>query len=217
MPSRLADLADAERLTVVLRRSGALSEGRVVSARLADGRDIFINFREKAPLASTENMFLDAAGEVVPDLSLKGYLAVGVPGSVLGLDTMLQKYGTMTREIIMAPAIKLAEQGFVLTQGDADILASSAKAFAGQPNVAAVFLNGGQGWKAGDVFVQKNLGKTLSLISKNGTDAFYKGAIADAVVAASAANGAELFKENAEMVKLFKRPIDAPGRDGCRR
>ena len=122
---------------------GNIGGGGFATLHLADGRDIFINFREKAPLASTENMFLDAAGEVVPDLSLKGYLAVGVPGSALGLDTMLQKYGTMSREKIMAPAIKLAEEGFVLTQGDADILASSAKAFAGQPNVASIFLNGG--------------------------------------------------------------------------
>jgi gamma-glutamyltranspeptidase / glutathione hydrolase len=177
---------------------GNIGGGGFATLHLADGRGIFINFREKAPLGATENMYLDVKGEVVPDLSLKGYLAVGVPGSVLGLDTMLQKYGTMTREKIMAPAIKLADEGFVLTQGDADILAASAKSFADQPNVAAVFLNGGQAWKAGDLFVQKNLAKTLSLISKNGTDAFYKGAIADAVVAASAANGGILSKKDFE-------------------
>jgi gamma-glutamyltranspeptidase / glutathione hydrolase len=177
---------------------GNIGGGGFATLHLADGRDIFINFREKAPLGATEKMYLDVKGEVVPDLSLKGYLAVGVPGSVLGLDTMLQKYGTMTREKIMAPAIKLADEGFVLTQGDVDILAASAKSFADQPNVAAVFLNGGQAWKAGDLFVQKNLAKTLSLISKNGTDAFYKGAIADAVVAASSANGGVLSKKDFE-------------------
>ena len=177
---------------------GNIGGGGFATLHLADGRDIFINFREKAPLGATENMYLDVKGEVVPDLSLKGYRAVGVPGSVLGLDTMLQKYGTMTREKIMAPAIKLADEGFVLTQGDADILAASAKSFADQPNVAAVFLHGGQAWKAGDLFVQKSLAKTLSLISKNGTDAFYKGAIADAVVAASSANGGILSKKDFE-------------------
>ena len=123
---------------------GNIGGGGFATLHLADGRDIFINFREKAPLASTENMYLDAKGEVVPDLSLKGYLAVGVPGSVLGLDTMLQKYGTLTREKIMAPAIKLADEGYVLSQGDADILAGSAKSFAGQPNVAAVFTMAGK-------------------------------------------------------------------------
>lgn len=185
---------------------GNIGGGGFATLHLADGRDIFINFREKAPLASTENMYLDAKGEVVPDLSLKGYLAVGVPGSVLGLDTMLQKYGTMTREKIMAPAIKLADEGYVLSQGDADILAGSAKSFAGQPNVAAVFLNGGQGWKAGDLFVQKNLAKTLSLISKNGSDAFYKGTIADAVVAASVANGGILSKKDFEDYTVTETP-----------
>ena len=89
-------------------------------------------------------MYLDAKGEVVKDLSLKGYLAVAVPGTVLGLDTLLQKYGTLPRATVMAPAIRLAEEGFVLTQGDADILGGSAKAFAGQPNVESVFLEGRQ-------------------------------------------------------------------------
>ena len=76
---------------------GNLGGGGFATLHLADGRDLFINFREKAPLAATETMYLDAAGEVVPDLSLKGYLAIGVPGSVLGLDTLLQKFGTMPR------------------------------------------------------------------------------------------------------------------------
>ncbi|HQX85080.1 MAG TPA: gamma-glutamyltransferase, partial [Aestuariivirga sp.] len=118
---------------------GNIGGGGFATLHLADGRGIFINFREKAPLAATQTMYLDAAGEVVPDLSLKGYLAVGVPGSVLGLDTLLQKFGTMSRAAVMAPAIRLAEEGFVLSQGDADILAISTKHFVAQPNVAAIF------------------------------------------------------------------------------
>jgi gamma-glutamyltranspeptidase / glutathione hydrolase len=177
---------------------GNIGGGGFATLHLSDGRDVFINFREKAPLAASEKMYLDAKGEVVPDLSLKGYLAVGVPGSVLGLETMLKKYGTMPREKLMAPAIKLANEGFVLTQGDADILAGAAKSFGDQPNVASVFLNAGQPWKVGDLFVQKNLAKTLALISKDGSDAFYKGGIADAVVAASAANGGILSKKDFE-------------------
>jgi gamma-glutamyltranspeptidase / glutathione hydrolase len=177
---------------------GNIGGGGFATLHLAGGRDLFINFREKAPLAATEKMYLDAKGEVVPDLSLKGYLAAGVPGSVLGLDTMLQKYGTMKREQVMAPAIKLAEEGFVLTQGDVDIMSGAAKSFGAAPNVAAIFLKDGQPMKAGDVFVQKNLAKTLALISRDGPDAFYKGAIADAVVAASAANGGILSRKDFE-------------------
>ena len=76
---------------------GNIGGGGFATIHLSDGQDIFLNFRERAPAAATETMYLDAKGEVVPDLSLKGYLAVAVPGSVLGLDTMLQKYGTMPR------------------------------------------------------------------------------------------------------------------------
>ena len=97
---------------------GNIGGGGFATLHMADGKDVFVNFREKAPGASTEKMYLNAAGDVVPDLSLKGYLAVGVPGSVLGLDTLLQKYGTMKREAVMAPAIKLAQEGFVLNDGD---------------------------------------------------------------------------------------------------
>ena len=173
---------------------GNIGGGGFATLYLADGRDFFLNFREKAPGAATATMYLDAKGEVVPDLSLKGYLAVAVPGSVLGLDTMLRKYGTMPRSKVMAPAIRLAEEGFVLNQGDADILAASAKSFAAQPNAAAIFLNAGKPWQAGDLFVQKSLAASLKLIAEQGPDAFYKEAIADAIVAASSANGGILTK-----------------------
>jgi gamma-glutamyltranspeptidase / glutathione hydrolase len=185
---------------------GNIGGGGFATLHLADGRDLFINFREKAPLAATETMYLDAAGEVVPDLSLKGYLAIGVPGSVLGLDTLLQKFGTMPRAAVMAPAIKLAEEGFILNQGDADILATSTKHFVDQPNVAAVFLNVGKPWQAGEVLVQKNLATTLKLIAETGPDAFYKGSIADAIVAASAANGGVLAKKDFEDYTVTETP-----------
>ncbi len=185
---------------------GNIGGGGFATLHLASGRDIFLNFREKAPAAATETMYLDAKGEVVPDRSLKGYLAVAVPGSVLGLDTMLNKYGTMTREAVMAPAIKLADEGFILTQGDADILAAATTQFAEQSNVAATFLNGGKPWKSGDRFVQKNLSKTLKLIAQQGPDAFYKGSIADAVVAASKANGGILSKQDFEDYTVTESP-----------
>ncbi|MBI3672133.1 MAG: gamma-glutamyltransferase [Rhizobiales bacterium] len=175
---------------------GNLGGGGFATLHLADGRDIFLNFREKAPAAATATMFLDAKGEVVPDLSLKGYLAVAVPGTVLGLDTLLQKYGTLPRQAVMAPAIKLAGEGFVLTQGDADILAGATKSFAEKPGVAAIFLNGDKPRKAGDRLVQKNLAATLASIARDGPAAFYKGPIADAVVTASQANGGILTKRD---------------------
>ncbi|MGB8314164.1 MAG: gamma-glutamyltransferase [Aestuariivirga sp.] len=185
---------------------GNIGGGGFATLHLADGRDLFINFREKAPLAATEKMYLDAAGEVVPDLSLKGYLAAGVPGSVLGLDTMLRKFGTLPRGVVMAPAIKLAGEGFLLNQGDADILAAASKNFTDQPNVAAIFLKNGNPWKAEDLFVQKSLAATLKLIAEQGPDAFYKGPIADAVVAASSANGGVLSKKDFETYTITESP-----------
>ena len=110
---------------------GNLGGGGFATLHLADGRDVFLNFREKAPGAATATMYLDAKGEVIKDASLKGYLAAGVPGSVMGLDTLLTKYGSLPRDKVMAPAIKLAEEGFILNQGDVDILMGSVKAFSG--------------------------------------------------------------------------------------
>ncbi|MDE2382978.1 MAG: gamma-glutamyltransferase [Alphaproteobacteria bacterium] len=185
---------------------GNIGGGGFATLHLADGKDVFLNFREKAPGASTEKMFLDKDGNVVPDLSLKGYLAAGVPGTVLGLDTLLQKYGSMKREDVMAPAIKLAEQGFTLNQGDVDILNTSVKDFATQPNVAAVFLHDGKPWNVGDLFVQKNLAASLKQIATQGPDAFYKGPIADALVDANAKNGGILTKD--DLAKYTVQELD---------
>jgi gamma-glutamyltranspeptidase/glutathione hydrolase len=143
-------------------------------------------------------MYLDAKGEIIPKLSLNGYLAAGVPGSVLGLDTLLTKYGTLSREKVMAPAIKLAEEGFVLSRGDADSLAAATEAFAGEANVAAIFLHDGKPWRAGDRLVQKELARTLRMIAESGPDAFYKGRIADEIVAASAAHDGILSRKDFE-------------------
>ena len=113
-------------LAVVNPCCGNIGGGGFATLHLADGRDVFLNFREKAPLAATEAMYLDDKGEVIKDLSLRGYLAVAVPGTVLGLDTLLRDYGTLPRDVVMAPAIRLAEEGFILDQGDVDILSRAA-------------------------------------------------------------------------------------------
>jgi gamma-glutamyltranspeptidase/glutathione hydrolase len=175
---------------------GNIGGGGFMTIHLADGRDVFVNFREKAPLKATRDMYLDASRNIVPGRSTRGYLAVGVPGTVLGLDTALAKYGTMKRAQVMAPAIKLADEGFTLEPGDVVLLDRGAKIFAQEPNVAAIFLKDGKPYAAGDRLVQKNLAATLELIAQNGPDAFYKGAVADEIVAASAAHGGILEKKD---------------------
>ena len=168
---------------------GNIGGGGFMTIHLANGENLFLNFREKAPAKATPTMFQDDNGEVIDGSSTESYLGVGVPGTVMGLNTALEKYGTMPLEKVIAPAIKLARDGYVLKQGDVDILDGSTKAFAKYPNVADIFLNDGKPWKAGEKLVQKDLANTLETIAKGGTDAFYKGPIAKAVVKASDANG----------------------------
>ncbi|HEY2686734.1 MAG TPA: gamma-glutamyltransferase [Steroidobacteraceae bacterium] len=175
---------------------GNIGGGGFMVIHLANGHDTFLNFREKAPLAARPDMFLDASGNPIVDRSVNGYLAVGVPGSVLGFETAREKYGTLPRAALLGPAIALAERGFVLRQGDVEVLADATHAFRGQANVAAIFLNHGAPFKAGELLVQKNLGSTLRIISEGGADAFYRGAPADAVASASKAHGGLLTRED---------------------
>ena len=167
---------------------GNIGGGGFATIHLANGKDTFINFREKAPEAATPTMYQDAKGNVIPGLSLVGYKAVGVPGTVMGFERMLKEYGTMSRARVMAAAIRLADNGYVLRDEDAQLLPDD-PAFNKQPNVAAIFRNKGRPWKAGERLVQKDLANSLKEISAKGPDVFYKGDIADRVVAASKANG----------------------------
>lgn len=169
---------------------GNIGGGGFMTIHLADGRDTFINFREKAPAASTADMYLDASGNVVKNASLLGHLAVGVPGTVLGLDTALRKYGKLTRAQVMKPAIKLARQGFILNRGDTDIIDTTLKGIANDPESARIFLRpDGSPLQPGDRLIQKDLARTLEAIAQRGPDAFYKGRVPAAVEKASKAGG----------------------------
>ncbi len=176
-------------LAVVHPCCGNIGGGGFMTVHLADGRDLFLDFRERAPLRATATMFQDKEGNVVKGLSTDTYLGVGTPGTVMGLDTALEKYGTMPLAKVMAPAIALAEKGFVLTQGDVNIMDRRAKDFAKSSNVASIFLNHGRPWRAGERLVQPQLARSLKLIASGGTDAFYKGSIARKIVASSEASG----------------------------
>jgi gamma-glutamyltranspeptidase / glutathione hydrolase len=152
---------------------GNIGGGGFMLIRLHDGRERFIDFRERAPLRATATMYLDARGNVVPNASLRGWLAVAVPGTVAGLETARRQFGTMSRERLMAPAIALARDGFVLTDGDE-------------------LLPDGRTPPPGTRFSQPQLARTLGLIAKNGPGVFYSGPIARAIVTASRANGGVL-------------------------
>ncbi|MCB1500910.1 MAG: gamma-glutamyltransferase [Bauldia sp.] len=183
-------------LAVVDPCCGNIGGGGFATIRLADGTTTFFNFRETAPAKARPDMFLDDKGEPVKDLSVLGYLAVGVPGTVLGLEAMRETYGTLSREALLAPAIRLAREGFVLSEGDAANFAGSAEALAREPNVAAIFFRDGAPLKAGERLVQTDLATTLETISDGGPGAFYAGPIAAKIVAASNANGGILSRRD---------------------
>jgi gamma-glutamyltranspeptidase/glutathione hydrolase len=192
---------------------GNLGGGGFMTIHLANGKNTFINFREKAPLAARADMFLDAQGKAVSSRSLDGYLAVGVPGTVMGLETARERYATMPRAALIAPAIKLAEEGFVLTRGDVDVLAEGRDGFRKEANVAAIFLNHGQPFAPGDRLVQKDLAATLRTVSSGGVQAFYHGAIPAAVSAASRAHGGLLTPEDfAAYTTTESAPVSCPYR-----
>ncbi|MEX2953224.1 gamma-glutamyltransferase [Serratia fonticola] len=169
---------------------GNIGGGGFMTLHLADGTDTFINFRETAPAAASADMYLDAQGKVKKDASLYGYLAAGVPGTVLGMETARKKYGKLSREQVMEPAIRLAREGFILTRADTDILDTTVARFKQDPESAKIFLRkDGSALQPGDRLVQTDLANTLEAIAKEGPSAFYQGKIPQAVEAAAKQGG----------------------------
>ena len=169
---------------------GNIGGGGFMVLHLADGRDRFLNFRETAPAAATPTMFAGEDGTTTAGASVFGYKAVAVPGTVLGLETALRTYGSLPRDQVMAPAIRLAHDGFVLTSNDTAILDIATARFRADPVLSRVFLRpDGSPLQPGDRLQQPALAATLQAIALHGADAFYRGAIPAQVEAASRAGG----------------------------
>src|SRR4051812_31401942 len=168
-------------LAVVHPQAGNLGGGGFMLVRMSDGTEHFLDFREKAPAAATANMYLDAEGNIIPDASTIGYKAVGVPGSVAGLVYAEKHWGKLKLAQVIAPAIKLARDGFVLAYEDARDLQD--KQLADFPESKRIFQRNGQFYQQGDLFKQPELARTLERIAQNPDD-FYKGAIARELAAA---------------------------------
>ncbi len=169
-------------LAVVDPCCGNIGGGGFMLIRMHDGRERFIDFREKAPMRATRTMYLDRNGNDVPMRSRKGWLAIGVPGTVMGMDRALREYGTMSRQTVMARAIALARNGFVVAPGDMI-------PFNGSPGEGYSGWAGGNKPHVGELLKQPDLAHSLSLIARDGSAAFYRGPIARAIVKASNANG----------------------------
>ncbi|ABC92292.1 gamma-glutamyltranspeptidase protein [Rhizobium etli CFN 42] len=197
-------------LAVVYPSAGNLGGGGFMTIRLKDGTKTFLDFRERAPMAATKTMYLDSKGDIVPRASLDGYLAVGVPGSVMGFETAREKYGTRSRQDLIAPALRFAKEGYTLEQGDAAIFAGSAKRLAKDETAAKIFLKpDGNPYASGEKLAQPDLATVLAVISEKGPDAFYKAAPAEAIVKASQAKGGILAKEDFEQYTVRElKPIE---------
>ena len=190
-------------LAVAYPNAGNIGGGGFMTIRFKDGRSTFLDFRERAPLAATKTMYLDKDGNPVKGASLDGYLAVGVPGSVAGFETARAKYGTLSRQDLMAPAIALAKDGFLLDQGDAATFARGAERLAKDPEAAKIFLKAdGSPYRSGERLMQPDLAATLTAISDNGPDGFYKGQAAEAIAAASQKGGGILSKDDFAQYKV---------------
>ncbi len=190
-------------LAVVYPEAGNIGGGGFMTIRLADGRSTFLDFREKAPAAATVNMFQDEQGNVVPGRSTSTWLGVGVPGSALGLEMARVKYGTMSREALMAPAIRLAKDGFILEPGDLGVFGYVTPVLRKDPEAAKIFLHDGQTPQPGDRLVQTDLARTLTEISKLGPEkAMYEGPIGADIAAASRAGGGIITAEDFRRYKV---------------
>ena len=194
-------------LAVTHPAAGNLGGGGFMVIRLADGRETTIDYREMAPAAATRDMFLDADGNPVAERSLVGPLASGVPGSVAGLAYAHRKYGKLPLATVMAPAIALARDGFDVSWALADSLAGSTDLLSRFPATARAFQRADGTWLThGDRLVQADLARTLERIAADGPDAFYKGPIADLIVAEMRRTGGLITKADLASYVPRERP-----------
>lgn len=193
-------------LAVVHPIAGNLGGGGFLLLRMHDGTSTFIDFREKAPLAATETMYQDAQGNVLPDTSLEssviGYRSIATPGSVAGLVYAERKYGKLGLARTMAPAIRLANEGFLLSEEEAHELAD--KDLAKFPDSKRIFQRDGQLYKAGEVFKQPVLAKTLERIAADPDD-LYHGKMAQELIDDLKKGGALLTLEDLKQYTVVER------------
>jgi len=192
-------------LAVVWPRAGNLGGGGFMLIRSPQGEAHFLDFRERAPLAATRDMYLDAAGNVIPGLSTTGYKAIGVPGSVKGLVYAQKHFGKLTLAQDMAPAIRLATDGYVLSAPEAATLHDSK--VSRFPESRRIFQRDGDFLKEGDTFKQPDLAKTLTRIAA-APDDFYHGAIAAELARSVSSHGGLLTEADlANYAVVDRKPL----------
>ena len=168
-------------LAVVYPQAGNIGGGGFLVGVKSNGEKFTIDFRESAPAKASRDMYLDKRGNANTDLSQNGRLAVGIPGSVAGFYATL-KHAKLPMAKLIQPAIDLAEQGFAITEKEANLLNNQMQYFNEHNKIQTVFQKKNK-WKQGDILIQKDLAETLKLIQKNGAKGFYEGKTAELIVA----------------------------------
>jgi gamma-glutamyltranspeptidase / glutathione hydrolase len=184
-----AAVAVAFALAVVEPAAGNIGGGGFMLIRLADGKTTFLDYREVAPGKATRNMYIGKDGKLDPEASVISSKSVAVPGTVAGLELALKTYGTMKLADVIAPAVRLAEDGFAVSEKLAHELEEERPGLEQFPMSKRIFLNDGKMFKAGDILKQPELAATLKRIAKNGAEEFYRGETARMLAEEMAKNG----------------------------
>ena len=201
-----AAIATAFALAVTWPTAGNIGGGGFMVYHGEDGDATTFDFREKAPLAATERMFLGLDGEIVANSNHRGALSVGVPGTVAGLWKAHQERGSLPWAQLVAPAIKLAREGIPITYSLQSGFARNKSRFDLYPSSQAKFFKAdGTAYELGELWVQKDLAHTLELIQANGRDGFYKGENAKRLADYMAANGGIITEEDLELYQPVER------------
>ena len=202
-----AAVAVAFSLAVTLPRAGNIGGGGFMLVHLAkENKTIAIDYREMAPSKAKKDIFLDENGDAVTKLSREHGLAVGVPGTVMGMSLALEKYGTMTMAQVTAPAIKMAQEGISVTPDLAVSLAGLKRRMSQWPSTAAIFYKAdGSDFQVDDILKQPELAHSLQLIAEKGTKGFYEGETAEKLVKAVQEAGGIMTLEDLKHYKAVER------------
>ncbi|REC46487.1 gamma-glutamyltransferase [Chryseobacterium pennipullorum] len=190
-------------LAVVYPQAGNIGGGGFLVGVKSNGEKFTLDYRETAPKKASRDMYLDKKGKADTDLSQNGRLAVGIPGSVAGFFATL-KHCKLPMDKIIQPAIDLAEQGFAITEKEADMLNNNKEKFQRHNKSAIVFVKSTP-WKAGDILVQKDLAETLKLIQKLGAKGFYEGKTAELLISEMKRGNGIITLEDLKNYKVAER------------
>jgi gamma-glutamyltranspeptidase/glutathione hydrolase len=195
-------------LAVSYPQAGNIGGGGFMLIRTAEGYNYALDYREKAPFTAQKEMYLDENHQVIPNKSTSGYLAIGVPGTVMGLFRAHEKFGSLDWKSLVQPAIDLALNGIIVDRFLEESLEENYTDFLPFPSTMAIFTKSGNSYKEGERLTQTDLGQALKQIQNKGPDGFYTGIIANKIVSEMKRNGGLITAEDLENYEaVWRDPI----------